>query len=164
MDDQVFLFVNSFAGKYPILDWVGIFFAEAAVFVLCVISFLIVKKRIVFFVQAFLLVTLVIGVHALIGTFFFRERPFQSHHVTQLIWQPPTMKSFPSDHAGIVFGVATLLFLSNRKWGYVAYSIAAGVALARIFVGVHYPSDVVTGALTGSCIAFGVSVFLQQYL
>ncbi len=66
--------------------------------------------------------------------------------------------SFPSGHAAIAFALVTSWTLSHPKW-YVAlpgYLWATSVALSRVWLGVHYPSDVLFGALIGSAIAWGV--------
>ena len=58
--------------------------------------------------------------------------------------------SFPSDHAVLYFAVATAVFLANRQAGIFAYTWAAVlVCLPRLYVGLHYPSDLLVGAATG---------------
>jgi undecaprenyl-diphosphatase len=63
-------------------------------------------------------------------------------------------KSFPSSHAVNNFAVATMFAAYYRRWTWAFFSWAAIVGLSRVFVGVHYPSDVLGGA------AIGVSVGL----
>ena len=66
--------------------------------------------------------------------------------------------SFPSGHAAISFALATSWTLSHPEW-YVAvpgYLWATTVALSRVWLGVHYPSDVFFGAVLGMAIAWGV--------
>ena len=58
-------------------------------------------------------------------------------------------KSFPSSHAVNNFAVATVFAFYYRRWRYAFYAWAALVALSRVFVGVHYPSDILGGALIG---------------
>jgi undecaprenyl-diphosphatase len=61
--------------------------------------------------------------------------------------------SFPSSHAVNNFGVATMFsrFYPKARWG--LYAFASLIALSRVFVGVHYPSDVIGGAIIGTCVA-----------
>lgn len=68
-------------------------------------------------------------------------------------------KSFPSSHAVNNFGAATLFSTYYRRWRWWFFGWAALVALSRPAVGVHYPSDIVGGAVIGVCIALAV-IFL----
>ena len=61
--------------------------------------------------------------------------------------------SFPSSHAVNNFAVATLFSAYYRKWRWGFYGWAALVALSRPAVGVHYPSDILGGAVIGACVA-----------
>ena len=56
-------------------------------------------------------------------------------------------RSFPSGHAWNAFAMATVIALCFRRWGWLAYLPAAAVAFARVYVGLHWPSDVVMSAL-----------------
>ncbi|WP_234332094.1 bifunctional phosphatase PAP2/diacylglycerol kinase family protein [Streptomyces sp. NRRL S-87] len=61
----------------------------------------------------------------------------------------PTTTSFPSGHSASAFAFATGLALEHRGWGAVAVPVAAGVAVSRVYTGVHYPADVLAGAALG---------------
>jgi len=63
-------------------------------------------------------------------------------------------KSFPSSHAVNNFAVATLFAFYYRRLRYGVYGWAALVALSRVFMGVHYPSDIVGGALIGTLLCY----------
>ncbi|HMK38632.1 MAG TPA: phosphatase PAP2 family protein, partial [Bacteroidota bacterium] len=65
-------------------------------------------------------------------------------------------RSFPSSHAVNNFAVATLFSSYYRRWRTGFYGWASLVALSRPAVGVHYPSDILGGAVIGACVAFGV--------
>ena len=79
-----------------------------------------------------------------------RQRPFEADGVRRLI-RKPTGSSFPSGHAAV--GVAMFTMLADRSRGGLSrrllQSIGAYVALSRIYVGVHYPTDVLGGAGMG---------------
>ena len=70
-------------------------------------------------------------------------------------------KSFPSSHAVNNFAVATLLSSYYTKWRWGFYGWAALVALSRPAVGVHYPSDILGGALIGTAVAL-VTILLWK--
>ena len=57
--------------------------------------------------------------------------------------------SFPSDHAAIFFGLAMTVLLAHRKAGWLAMVIAVVINFVRIYLGFHYPSDVVGGGMLG---------------
>jgi undecaprenyl-diphosphatase len=59
---------------------------------------------------------------------------------------------FPSDHATGAFAVAMAIYLRKRSWGVVALIAAALLSVGRVAIGVHFPSDVLAGAVIG-CVA-----------
>jgi membrane-associated phospholipid phosphatase len=65
-------------------------------------------------------------------------------------------RSFPSNHASNTAAVALLAALFFRRWGWLAFIPAMLVAYSRVYVGSHWPSDV----LSGICIGFAVALFV----
>lgn len=61
--------------------------------------------------------------------------------------------SFPSMHAALSVAIATIITLHYRRLGVLLYVFAIAVALSRIYVGVHYPKDVIVGGMLGFAIA-----------
>lgn len=82
-----------------------------------------------------------------------RARPFVTHPHAELLIKHANDAGFPSDHATGAFALAMGLWLYDRVIGGVALVLAAIVAFARVYVGAHYPSDVVAGALLGIAVA-----------
>ncbi|OAB76161.1 phosphatase PAP2 family protein [Cochleicola gelatinilyticus] len=95
----------------------------------------------------------------LVKEYIERLRPNNVEALSELIriLQKPTNYSFFSGHASTSFAVTTFVVLSLRnftKWIYVAYLWPLLFVLSRIYVGVHYPSDIFVGALVGTVFAF----------
>ncbi len=65
--------------------------------------------------------------------------------------------SFPSDNATYLFSVAASIWLISRWWGLLFGVFAAFAALARVFLGIHYPSDILAGALIGVAVTVAVN-------
>lgn len=83
-----------------------------------------------------------------------RPRPYIAHPAqAHLFIAPSGDPSFPSDHATAAFAIAVSLLLRSRRVGYLALGMAVLLAVARVAVGVHYPSDVLAGALIGTAAA-----------
>jgi undecaprenyl-diphosphatase len=61
--------------------------------------------------------------------------------------------SFPSDHATAAFAIAVAIMLRDRRWGSVALAFACVLGVGRVAMGVHYPSDVIGGAVLGAACA-----------
>lgn len=97
------------------------------------------------------------AVTALINAQFFRPRPFLDNELTLLFYEP-TDSSFPSNAAAVGFALATAVFVRHRRTGAVLYALAALWGIARIYAGVHYPTDVIGGAVVG--IAAGIAMTL----
>jgi undecaprenyl-diphosphatase len=93
----------------------------------------------------------------------FREpRPYTVlSHITVLAHRS-TDYSFPSDHAVMAGAVTAGLFLINRRLGVVAAAAALLMAFARVYIGAHWPGDVLVGLLVGGTVAGGGFAALQR--
>ena len=98
---------------------------------------------------------------------FARLRPFMLDSGIDLILHAPTDFSFPSGHTASSFSAAVTLLLYNRKYGVLALIVAALIAFSRLYLMVHFPSDVIAGIalgiLTGAA-AFIVTKKLEAFI
>ena len=87
-----------------------------------------------------------------------RPRPFATHPLaTHLFAAPSTDPSFPSDHAAAAFAIAVAILAVSRAVGAGFVAAATLIALSRVAVGLHYPSDVLAGAVVGAAAALFVT-------
>lgn len=83
-----------------------------------------------------------------------RIRPYDVNTAIQLLISAPTDFSFPSGHTFASFACSTALFLEDRRLGVPALILAGLIAFSRLYLYVHYPTDVLAGLLLGIAAAF----------
>jgi undecaprenyl-diphosphatase len=86
---------------------------------------------------------------------FYRTRPYAEIPVRVLLYRPGD-SSLPSNAATVLFAVAMAVWLNNRKFGNILFILAAVEAFSRVYVGMHYPLDVASGAVLGIITAWVV--------
>lgn len=91
-----------------------------------------------------------------------RIRPYDFNEGIALLIKSPSDFSFPSGHTTASFEGAVSILLYNKKLGIVAVIIATLIAFSRLYLYVHYPTDVLFGALLGTGIAFLSSFFVKK--
>ena len=84
-----------------------------------------------------------------------RPRPCQIDQAFALLVSRPSSSSFPSTHSAWAFGGATAIFMHHRKAGAAAYIVAALIAFSRLYLFLHFPTDVLFGVALG--MALGVA-------
>lgn len=137
-----------------LLDDLGVFLAQYLPY-LAVLGFLAFiflfdgwKKRLLVFGEGALVAILARGIITEAIRFFYHSpRPFQELNLSALIGE--SGYSFPSGHAALFFAIAMTIFYLNRRIGMWCFVFAAINGLARIFVGVHWPLDIIGGAVVG---------------
>jgi undecaprenyl-diphosphatase len=151
---QVFNLINQFAGKNYFLDGLAVFFAEylqyfifAAVVIFLLVNF---RKNLQAVISAGVSVFFSrIVITEIIRNIFFRSRPFVENQAILLINQSPEEASFPSGHATLFFALAIAIYFYNKKFGIAIFISSILISLSRVFVGVHWPSDIFFGAIIG---------------
>lgn len=88
---------------------------------------------------------------------FHTTRPFIENGAKALVfWLPQANGAFPSSHAAAAFALSFTIWLHNKKIGALYLVAAVIVGVARVLANVHYPLDIVGGAIIGIMIAFMV--------
>lgn len=165
MDYRIEQFINGPAGGHPALDTV---MRDAATWAVPVFIAIVAGWFLLGWIRGLkaerrgALAALLAAGGALLANQFVlmlwqRPRPFEAHSasVTTLVSRSAD-PSFPSDHAAAAVAIAVVLFLAHRRIGAAVLVLAALVCVARVYVGAHYPGDVLGGAAIGA----GVAVLL----
>ena len=94
----------------------------------------------------------------IINHYYFRDRPYvlfpQIIPEVKHLFYLPTVSSFPSYPAALTFAFAFGVWLRNKKVGIVLFVLSVVMGLARIYVGVHYPLDILGGAAIGIAVTY----------
>lgn len=92
-----------------------------------------------------------------------RTRPYEVIEGLTYIVRTPVDYSFPSGHAGCSFAVASVMFRRlPGRYGVPALVLAILISLSRLYVGVHYPSDVLFGVISGILISYGAEAVVNR--
>lgn len=91
-----------------------------------------------------------------------RIRPFVTAGVSILI-ETPHDYSFPSGHTMASFAAAFCLYRWNKKAGIAAYVLGSLIAFSRMYLYVHYPTDILAGVVIGTLIGYGACKLQQLY-
>ena len=169
LDIKLLYLLNDFAGKSEIFDRVIIFLANylqyplVALFLVAVYFGFISKSGRGRMLWTVLLSAAIarLGITELIRFFYHRPRPFLVYNdIHPLI--SINEYSFPSGHAAFFFALATAIYFYNKRWGAWFFIAAILISISRVIAGIHYPSDIIGGAIIG--VAVGYLVFNYAYV
>ena len=174
IDIQLFHFFNNLAGQSHIFDILVVFLAAYLQYFL-VLAFILLlyfsgytkpEKLRIFFVTIIAITVARFGVAEFIRFLYHRPRPFLTLQVHKLLssgwFYSDTEWSFPSGHSAFFFAMATAIYLYNKKWGSVFFTAAILMNISRIIAGVHYPSDILGGAIIGVVIGYIIFYFAEK--
>lgn len=168
IDVKIFYFFNNLAGQWPVLDQLFVFFgyyfpyflAAAFLFILYFFKYSNRERWQMFLTVAISTIVARFGVVSFIRLFYQRPRPFLEYQVNQLIAKNEF--SFPSGHAAFFFAMAVAIYFYNKKWGAWFFAGAVLISLARVAAGIHYPTDILAGAIIGILTAWTVFYFVKK--
>lgn len=159
-DTALFTAIHRYAGASRLLDFAAVFAAEYLPYILLVVFGYVVwfgrprerrLDRLFFSLFALILSRGIIT--EVVRVIVERPRPFAALEFAPLIG-PVASYSFPSGHAAVFFAVGMILFYIRRRLGVWFLVLAGLIGIARVFVGVHWPLDIVAGALVGVVSAY----------
>lgn len=167
INNYLFQLIFSLSHRNFLLDDFGIFLAQyfpsfvalgAIVFIFFFEGW---KRRLLIFCEGTMAVILSRGIVTEVIRFFYNsQRPFQALGLQALISE--SSRSFPSGHAALLFAIATTIFFLSRKLGIWFLIFACVNGAARVFVGVHWPFDIVGGAAVGIISAILIHKLLES--
>ncbi len=156
MDLSVFNAIHGIAGQLGILDALIIFCAKYLGYFLILGAAIFIyrekdwHKRFYYFALTALTIIVSRGILTeTIRFLYFRARPFAAMGFQPLVNHSAAAASFPSGHAAFYFALALVMISIDKKRGWFYLAGAALIGLARVAAGVHWPSDILAGAITG---------------
>jgi len=173
LDERLFFLINGLAGRSEAVDGFmklvgGEYFIPVAIVMVLLTMWFLGKdiqsreknQRAVWY--ALVGVGFACAIVAIFNCFYDRLRPFEAYpgDVTLLFYQP-TDPSFPANVAAVGFAFAMGAWFGNRKAGYVLFLFAILWSFARVYVGVHYPLDVLGGGAIGILASLAARGFLR---
>lgn len=165
---EIFLQIYSLSNHNILLDKLMIFLANDLIWIT---AFLIIFLAFVGKLKekkAFLLSVLGVIFAAilifLIRLFFFEPRPFVTLSLTPLVDESAGSAAFPSFHTTLMAIPAFVFLFVKSKWAPIFVIFLILVAFARIYVGAHYPFDILGGLLVGFLSVFLSSKLLNKFL
>lgn len=159
--------------RNPVLDGIftvitrlgdeGIIWIAIAVLLLCFRK----TRKIGITMGIALLLGMILG-NEILKKIFERPRPFHTEGAVlaadQLLIPEPGQFSFPSGHTTSSFAAAVSIFVYNKKWGIPALILAVLIAFSRIYVYVHFPTDILAGTILGIFCALVAAFAWRKYL
>jgi undecaprenyl-diphosphatase len=171
LDISLFKFFNGFSGQSENFDWVIVFFAEYVPY-LMVAAFLIVlifqKSKFIQKSQFGLsaAIAAIFSQYAIVSGirfFYHHPRPFIAIENANKLFAE-TGYSFPSAHATLFFALSAVIYRENKAVGIIFFVLSALMGMARVSAGVHYPFDILGGALLGTIAGFVSISLVKTYL
>ncbi|WP_300756620.1 phosphatase PAP2 family protein [uncultured Brachyspira sp.] len=157
IDDKLFLKIFKDNRKGPVKTFMKFMsrMGDGYIWVLLYLLFYMFRIRYaaLYFSRAVAAVFLCIFLFLYIKSFFSRIRPYKKHDKVPIMY-PPDKHSFPSGHTMVAFAISFCMGSYSTYSALLFYLIASLIAFSRVYVGLHYPLDVVCGIIFGTVIGF----------
>jgi len=167
VDYVIAAYLNSWAVSSDWARFVVIFCARYLILApILAYLYLFLRKKMNAIIVGFAGVALAFFIDYLVMLVKFRLRPFVSHSfIVRLDEGVGVTASFPSTHMAVAFAIATAIYLyGHRRLGPVLFFIALLIGFGRVAAGVHYPIDILGGALVGVFSGVVAKFFIEYAL
>ena len=167
LDGDILLWIQQYL-RNDLWTWFWKFitlFGNAGIFwiIVCLVLILYKKTRKIGIPCALSLAVNALATNVILKNLIARTRPYKAIEGLTILIAEPVDFSFPSGHAAASFAVAGAVFFSgHRRAGTVLLIFAALIALSRLYLGVHYPSDVIGGTVVGLLAAWFVTALFHE--
>ena len=173
INSNISIVLNTFTYTHPVVKTVAILFAVYIQYIIAIALIVFIfknKKQIkenTLIVMRAVLSALVARfiIKSIIVLFFHIPRPYVALSQIHLMLAPNTAgnyQSFPSGHALFFFAIGYMIYLYDKRWGYFFLILAVLMGVARVMVGMHYPLDILGGALIGMLVSFCIYKISQS--
>lgn len=149
---SLFFLIFNLSNKFPLSDFLMIFGAETLIYLVFILMLVLTykgsapeRKALILALISFPILVIIIKI---IHLLYYEYRPFITYQFTPLISYGEDA-SFPSRHTSIISAIAFSYFYFKSKWSYLFLFSMIWIGLSRIYVGVHYPLDILGGFIVG---------------
>ncbi len=167
LDGNILLIIQEFLRNpilTPIMKVITTLGNSGLIWILLTLLLLAVPRtrRVGYMLTVALLGTLIVN-NIILKNLVARTRPYEVIEGLTYLVRKPSDLSFPSGHAGCSFSAACIMFRRlPKKYGIPALALAILISLSRLYVGVHYPSDVLFGVISGIVISFAAEAIVEK--
>ena len=152
MDNFLFFLIFGLSNRHAFLDYLMVVGAEYVIYATLILIFLVAlkgkiaeKKSLILFLFSLPVLILIIKI---IHIFIFKDRPFVAGEIIPLV-SLQADASFPSRHTAVMAAAAFSFAFFKSRWYSLFLCLAAWVGFSRVYVGVHYPLDILGGFIVG---------------
>ena len=172
-DLNLTLAINRYAGKSDMLDSIiGIFASDyffPVIFALFMVGIWLIgsgqKERVInqhVVIFSIISIAFVNWIVFVSNAYLFRLRPFENDQIT-LIFYEATDSSFPSNALAVLFAISITTLITNRRYGISLVILSIVFGISRIYVGVHYPLDIISALILGVIVA-GIVCYIGKLI